>query len=48
MIRIPSAALVAVFAADALDASEPLSIAAGLALALLCLWALSPRRNRHP
>jgi len=45
MIRLPTVATVAVFAADALDDSVPLSIVAGIALALLCLWALTPGKT---
>lgn len=43
MIRISTAIASAAFV---VDASEPLSIAAGFVLAVVCLWALAPERSR--
>lgn len=44
MIRPTVAACAFAFAADAIDASPLLSLVAGIALAVLSLWAMSPRK----
>ena len=47
MIRSSTAIAAAAFALDALADEPLLSIVAGIALAIVCLWALAPEGSRR-